>query len=160
MNEKQVQKLLFARVLLKKHHNVAIPNTYLYDWESDFISVTKSGYIHEYEIKLTLSDFKADMKKEAKHNLISRAYATGRGRVPAYFWYVVTFDIDIAMIPEYAGLLKARNGYLYEIKPAPRMVNEKMNHTQMIDCLRRLSHKLHNEMGRQTAQVAPGRAFW
>jgi len=51
--------------------NYEIPNVYLYDWESDFISVTRAGYIHEYEIKISKSDFKNDVKsKSGKHEVV------------------------------------------------------------------------------------------
>ena len=154
MTEREVQRILFSRALFEKHHDIAIPNTYLYDWESDFISVTRAGYVHEYEIKVTLSDFKADSKKESKHTRLSKSHLCGRGRVPNYFWYVTTFDLDIALVPEYAGLLRTRGGYIYCVKEAPRINGSKITDKQIIDSTRRLSHKLYNEIKRKTPDVS------
>jgi len=42
MSEISVQKLLY-RFYFRKH-NLLCPNIFLYNWESDFISVTKSGF--------------------------------------------------------------------------------------------------------------------
>ena len=38
--------------------------------ECDVISISKSNYIYEYEVKISRSDFKADFKKP-KHTLIN-----------------------------------------------------------------------------------------
>lgn len=45
-------------------------NSFVYDWESDFFGVTKSGYAVEVEIKISRSDFKNDAKKIEKHHLL------------------------------------------------------------------------------------------
>lgn len=44
-------------------------NVYLLNspWECDVIKVLKSGYWHEYEIKLSASDFRNDFQKTAKY---------------------------------------------------------------------------------------------
>jgi hypothetical protein len=44
--------------------------------EADILAVTKSGYAYEYEIKISLSDFRADKKKRAKHASLSGQYRT------------------------------------------------------------------------------------
>ena len=43
-------------------------NLYVFSnsWESDYLSLTKSGYLYEGEVKISKSDFKADFKKEKK----------------------------------------------------------------------------------------------
>ena len=51
-------------------HKYIIFNAYLFDWESDYFSVSESGYVYEVEIKLTKSDFKKDFNKEGKHLLL------------------------------------------------------------------------------------------
>ena len=45
-------------------------------YEADILTITKSGYAHEYEIKLTLSDFRADLKKRHKHASFSGEFKT------------------------------------------------------------------------------------
>lgn len=40
-------------------------------YEADIIAITRAGYAHEYEIKLSISDFRADMKKVQKHASLS-----------------------------------------------------------------------------------------
>ena len=51
-----------------KTHKYELNNSYVFDWESDFFSITTSGYAYEVEIKLSRSDFFADFKKD-KHKL-------------------------------------------------------------------------------------------
>lgn len=40
-------------------------------YEADMMVITKAGYAHEYEIKLCISDFRADLKKRLKHAVLS-----------------------------------------------------------------------------------------
>lgn len=37
-------------------------------YEADFLYITKSGYLYEIEVKLSIHDFKADLKKTSYHN--------------------------------------------------------------------------------------------
>jgi hypothetical protein len=54
-------------------------NSYLFQWESDFFAVSKSGYCYEIEVKISKSDFFNDFKKtfyfkgekRLKHSLLS-----------------------------------------------------------------------------------------
>lgn len=50
------------------NHDYKLYNTYIYDWESDFFCVSKSGYAVEVEIKVSRGDFLRDFIKE-KHGL-------------------------------------------------------------------------------------------
>jgi hypothetical protein len=59
-------------------------NTYIYNWESDYFGVSKSGYTYEIEIKVSRSDFFADFKKKKKHRMLQlaregRSFLTTRG---------------------------------------------------------------------------------
>jgi len=101
MNEFTIQNALYA-YLTKKGHQYIIPNIYLGLLESDMISVTKAGFIHEYEIKLGLQDFKADFKK-TKHAHMGNNHRQFRN----YFWFVAPAGlIDEKDIPEYAGFIE------------------------------------------------------
>lgn len=86
------------------------PNIFLFDpFESDFIEVTKSGYIREYEIKMSLSDFYNDSKKthwngKSKYELLLD------GKLSAEFNYVFPHGlIPFDKIPDWAGIIQARN---------------------------------------------------
>jgi hypothetical protein len=46
------------------------PNTYLGNWEADVFEVTKSGYLYEYEVKITRADFKKDAEKCRKRMVL------------------------------------------------------------------------------------------
>jgi len=53
---------------LFNNHEYILRNAYIFDWESDLFSVTKTGTVYETEIKVSRSDFRADFEKE-KHKL-------------------------------------------------------------------------------------------
>lgn len=89
-------------------------------WECDLWRLTDADFVDEYEIKMSVADFRADALKvqtgfeidpvtrryrektpEAKHSLL----ATDQ-RGPNRFWYVMPVEIAAKVeIPEYAGLL-------------------------------------------------------
>ncbi len=50
--------------------NVVVPNVSwgLLNYEADFVSMSKSGYLTEVEIKRSWQDFKADFQKKHLHN--------------------------------------------------------------------------------------------
>ena len=67
INESYIQKRLLSG--WKSTHQYVMENLYVFEWESDFLLKTKSGYWYEAEIKISLSDFKADFEKKEKHQL-------------------------------------------------------------------------------------------
>lgn len=133
-------------------------NFNIFAWESDSLAVTKSGYVYEYEIKISKSDFKNDFKhKKVKHQILEGTYKIigdeflGDGKMresdkPNYFYYVVPENlISVDEIPNYAGLIYIvprynSNGepYWYDakvIKVAPKIHNEKIdeNHLRLTE---------------------------
>lgn len=116
MNAEDITKALFWYY---KNYNYRIANVFIYDWESDFYCLSKSGYSVEVEIKITVGDFKADFKKKWKHLLLSSKTSTVFRRLR---WNIITYDrakktpnrfyyacpegmIKVDDIPEYAGLI-------------------------------------------------------
>jgi hypothetical protein len=95
--------------------NFVLPNyTPLHWWECDVFSVTKSGFFHEFEIKLSASDFRADAGKERrdfdwnkrvnKHQLLSANDTRG----PCVFWFVMPLDlVPLEQVPTWAGVIWA-----------------------------------------------------
>ena len=98
--------------------------------ECDVIKITKSDLVYEYEIKTSRSDFKADFKKEYKHNRLSggidkdKEYIKWSGHPgrPNYFYYVCIKDlIKESEIPQYAGLIYIQGKDIKVIKKAPKL---------------------------------------
>ena len=93
-----------------------IPNFTPADWwECDIFRVLKSGYTHEYEIKLSKKDYMADFKKQVtvaewvkeppiyKHNLLKRKCDASPNRFSFVFGSVQL--LDSVEVPDYAGIL-------------------------------------------------------
>ena len=106
-------------------HYPIVPNSYIYDWESDLLAINKvNGYITEYEIKISRGDFKNDFKKEKKHKLISdcHEYKFESKLIPNYFYYVTPPGlIDKKELPEYAGLIEIGVMKPRIVKKAPKL---------------------------------------
>ena len=97
-------------------------------WECDMFAVSKAGYASEFEIKLSLADFRADAKKSRETSEDYRAYidacraardegrhvatvervktlkhsllAQGSDYGPKFFWFVVSDEIREAVEAE------------------------------------------------------------
>lgn len=144
MTEGDIQLSLYHYCYARGHEYMT-PNVYLYDWESDFLSLTKKGSVFEFEIKTSRADFMADAGKTVKHqglesgardltdrerNWVADSWIGKRirekmdasGRIvvkrPNFFVYVVPENLVAAEeVPKYAGLL-----YIDEQKPLPYRV--------------------------------------
>lgn len=153
INESFIQKKLNN---VKSTHKYIMENLYVFDWESDFLLKTNSGYYYEYEIKISVSDFKHDFVKEEKHFILKNGfkkrytYRNIKGvrtvikeedvpkKRPNYFTYVVPWTIINQvkeLVPEYAGLIcLEENGSLTEIKKSPKLHSEKYSDESLKLC--------------------------
>lgn len=86
--EEYIQKALdffFAHNSIKYNVN----NLYIFDWESDKFIETKSGYIYEFEVKISKADFKNDFKnKQDKHIILEGVEKYGDKYIPKYYKYL------------------------------------------------------------------------
>ena len=148
MTERDIQNILY-RHLKKLGHTMITPNAKYVFWgqENDLISVTKSGLIHEFEIKLSKADFFADFKKEhGKHDKL-RERTLG---IPSYFWFVTHgFDYNYENVPEYAGAIGISANirfdgcaFLMIEIDAPRLHKDKITQKQKDGLLRVNNNKL------------------
>lgn len=95
-------------VLLLKHFDweavECFPNVGLFDWESDLLVVTVSGYMTEVEVKHSLADWRADVKKP---KFVNPQFSARVKR----FYYAVPTDVyekylaDPFELPGKAGIL-------------------------------------------------------
>ncbi len=114
MTERRIQRALYW-----KHRSTAqvmLPNYTSSRWyESDVLVVTSAGYTIEYEIKLSLADFKADFRnKSEKHKRLRDGHPTLF--VPTRFYFVVPeMLLSPRDVPDYAGLV-----FMRFIRPAYR----------------------------------------
>jgi hypothetical protein len=125
MNEREIQLFLFWR--FGPASAVVIPNYRPWGWyECDFYQVTKAGFWVEYEVKVSVADFRADFKKAEKHE----ALAAGEARGPRRFWYVMPWELAEKLsgeIPQYAGLMGVReDGSIGRFRVAPNLESRKV----------------------------------
>lgn len=81
--------------------DIAIPNYYFGNYEMDVFKVNYQGITTEYEIKVSVNDYKRDFKKGDKHKNISEGF----GYSNRFFFVVPKGLIKFNEVPEYAGLL-------------------------------------------------------
>ena len=152
LDETKIQYLLYQE-LIARGHEIIVPNvswSWLY-WEADIISITKAGYMNEYEIKISKQDFKADFKKR-KHNSFKRCSFREGARVPNRFWYVAPIKAIPICVPDYAGIMlvyemergKFKDLRLQIIKQAPLIHKNKVGQEGKNSILRSIMFKYWN----------------
>lgn len=103
MTTKEIQKAICIAETRKR--NLCCENVkYLFsDWENDVLSLNDSGYLVEFEVKVSRSDFLADRKKSRfihYDKSLSIAYTPNR------FYYAVPQGlINSSELPWFAGLI-------------------------------------------------------
>jgi hypothetical protein len=172
MTERQIQNAL-ARDL--KRWQVMMPNYTPFGWyECDLWGVTKAGYAVEFEIKVSVADFRADTKKgrlrragclrgpnnqmtEYKHARLEQRDAKG----PSRFFYVVPEGlIGLDELPDWAGLIliskyeDPRYAHLLiqtELQPAPKLHKHKADPKTIEHARGVCYYRYWNERSRRTA---------
>lgn len=151
MNSIDIQKSLYWH-LFKKSHTLICPNKHLDKWfECDMLSVTGSDYLHEYEIKISKADFKADFKKIEKHKVLESSIKKEpltekklmRLKCPSYFWYVTPIDLLTEEdIPEYSGWMEVseRTGVIIK-RDAKRLNSNKIDDSCKMRILESIYHR-------------------
>ena len=131
--ESKIQEILFE-YFYDKHHFLICPNTYVLGHESDLITVTKTGFLHEIEIKASRSDFLHEIRgnsriKKRKHMAMSKVNPKNiNTHLPNYFWFAFSGKIyKKKEIPNYAGILRIKNNEVKIIKKAQRLHGNKLS---------------------------------
>lgn len=95
--------------------------------------MTRSNITYEFEVKISKADFKNEFKhKTEKHSLLENKNPDLIK--PNYYYFVVPKGLITASeVPEYAGLIYAKDTFPYyeTIKPAPKLTDKKQNEEQL-----------------------------
>lgn len=121
----------------KSNPKIIVENLYVFDWESDMLIKTRSGYWYEVECKISFADFKNDFKhKRQKHELLKMG--DEKHRRPNYFYYCVPWYLSekvLPLLPDYAGLIVlTENGRLNEVKRSPCLHKQKYTNEELKLC--------------------------
>jgi len=159
ITERAVQDRLF--LAMQSRCQLILPNYTPAGWhECDLWAVTRSGYAQEYEVKVTVSDFKADAKKIDRRygRYVSGQWVKSDSRRkydrltagdpmgPTMFWYVVPEGLlEGQELPRWAGLIEVEAG----------------KYGTVILCRRQDGPRLHNtKVGDRIMAHARGICYW
>lgn len=142
--ERSIQNALYF-FCDRKRHRFMVPNVQMFGWESDFVSVTRDGYVYEYEVKISRSDFRLDLQKERHLHLTglhagepAGLWPTSKRRGANYLYYAAPADLlNVDEIPAHAGLITIRTDakFMLIVKPAPKLHKDKLSdhHRQWLE---------------------------
>ncbi|MBI3654028.1 MAG: hypothetical protein HY231_23605 [Acidobacteria bacterium] len=152
LTERQIQQALYVW-RFRKGDLLWVPNSCCFGWEADFISLSRAMYATEYEIKISVADFKAEFKKKPdKHNHLLNEKKSR----PNYFYFVApTGLIGVEDVPEYAGLiLIAKNGLfpynaIQVVKKARLLHKRKLSEQSLMQLAKSLCYRFWRMRGLQ-----------
>ena len=142
---KNIEAALCMYLYEKSHSPITTHFTGMGLQECDVISISKSDYIYEYEVKISKADFKKDFIKEKHTHIVNEKFTYVRKgeqlwRVCNYFNYVVPKDlISVEEVPEYAGLIYINEDFTFDIVKKPRLLHKVKADANFI---RQLAHNL------------------
>ena len=142
---KNIESAIVMYLYEKGHSPITTRFTGMGLQECDVISVSKSDYIYEYEIKISRQDFKKDFLKEKHTHILNEKFTYVRKgeqlwRVCNYFNYVVPNGlVSIEEVPEYAGLIYINEDFTFEIVKKPKLLHKVKADASFI---RQLAHNL------------------
>lgn len=140
MNTKEIQKQIGKMQVLKFHSPVCENVKYLInDFELDVMSVSKSGMMYEFEVKISRSDFLAD-KKKRKHDF----YKLFPFRQPNYFSYCCPHDlIKLNEIGSNVGLYYVNENGVEEIR-SPKIIHKSLHdRNKILEKICRITSERH-----------------
>lgn len=115
------------------------PNSNVFGWEADAIYVRPNLYSTEFEIKTTLADYRNDVKKVWKHDVLSNKIVADK---PNRFFYVLPLGMGEA-VPAYSGLIEyefvEETVCIRKTKKAPLLHKEPMSTKNMYQMFGSLS---------------------
>jgi hypothetical protein len=124
---KDIQKAVGIMCLDRGHElvveniNLQFCRTKICSKEVDLLSISKSGVVFEFEVKISRSDYAADLRK-FKHDYFQR----GKDNCINYFSFVCPKDmLVINDLPNYAGLYYYDNDTIIEVKRPQQITNFK-----------------------------------
>lgn len=142
---KNIEAAICMYLYEKSHSPITTRFTGMGLQECDVISISKSDYIYEYEIKISRADFKKDFVKEKHTHIINENYTKiKKGELiyflPNYFNYITPRDlITVDEVPEYAGLIYMNEDLTFDIIKKPKL----LHNTKANDAfIRKLAHNL------------------
>jgi len=117
----QIQNCI-AMDLVKRGHE-AVGENFGHLFEMDVASLSKSGMLHEFEVKISRADFMKDRDKGCGIKKFTRYEESGIKSFgcPNYFYYVCPDGlIKPNEIPVYAGLYYYSDGEIISVKAPKR----------------------------------------
>lgn len=133
-----------------EHSEFTVPNVYFFGdknkTESDIIAVTKSGYLVEYEVKISRPDFLADRKKTKW-----KFYKFHYDKAPKFFYYILPKGTaEVSEVPDFAGLIEfteSLTGLAFFTVKKPSQLNKlKATEEQKYSLLKKLYYKSIGEV--------------
>lgn len=114
-----------SKAEIHKGNIVAENFNYFFAGELDVISVNGNGYVHEFEIKISRSDFKADAKKR-KWDFYDNPEAGYNCKfTPNYFTYVCPAGVILPTeLKPYMGLIQYHEDGSLEIIRKPKIIHK------------------------------------
>ena len=115
----KITENMIQQTLAKKFFNdFFMCNKFYSEFEADFLRITNSGFLYEYEIKMTVEDFRKDFSKESKHHIKPTTkhemLKSGELNIKHFYFCAPSGIIPVEQVPEEFGLIEFRREGNYQ----------------------------------------------
>jgi len=135
MNAREIQRALALRYgspFFARRQLAVLPNVSwaFLDWEADLLVMTKTGYLTEVEIKVSLQDWKADFEKRKWKQFQNRSpikyfyYAAPQGLAERYSELQLPPGAGVILVPPEGSPVKLRRA---EARPVAALTFEQQH---------------------------------
>jgi len=144
---KEIQKALGKYLVLQGHE--AVCENFSHRFEYDVASMSKSGMLSEYEVKVSRADFKKDFNKGKRKGVTKfdmySAPAIYDWHCPNFFSYVCPYGLIVVdEIPSFAGLYYFTDGEITLVRSPKRIHSSKRDIEKIkIKMLRMIVQRLY-----------------
>ncbi|MCZ4311409.1 hypothetical protein AB6D66_00750 [Vibrio pomeroyi] len=141
----------------QKRFETMIPNVHITQFnEADVIGIRKSGFVDEFEIKLSRQDFMADRKKtldfENSGSQFKLKELESGNLIINHFWYVIPKGlVQISELPEFAGLIEISDKPLI-IRHPKRLHSRKATFEERYHLAKKASDRFWSEKEKNNTQ--------
>ena len=116
MNSTQIQKELRQHF---GNYDYMLLNSFIFNWESDYFCISKSGYTVEVEVKISKGDFKADFRKTTGSGINKHLFLSSpdKLRKPNRFFFACPENLIMPdEIPKEYGLIWIKQRMIGNVK--------------------------------------------
>lgn len=129
-------------------------------WECDLLRISKSMLAHEFEIKASLQDFRADFSKRSRRGQKHTLLALRKGWPNRFSFVLPQGLVPANEVPAHAGLIEIQVdrggnwGWAQVVRQAPLLHDRKVEEAEVQHMMRNAMYRYLQDLRRRAQEAA------